>query len=124
MNITGQAKVGGVQNLVGAGVVQDGLGVNAGLVGEGAEASDRVVERRVDLYGLGNHIFNLVEELVKAQIRIIPLTHLLYHVEFVLALDVVWAGNNHPRHESTKRSNTVTLSNPKHTGIDMGCTCL
>ena len=60
MHVARQAEIGGVENLVCAGVVEDGLGVDAGLVGEGAEARDGVVERRVDLDSLGDHILNLV----------------------------------------------------------------
>jgi hypothetical protein len=54
VDVARQAKVGRVENLVCAGVVEDGLGVDASLVGEGAEARDGVVERRVDLDSLGN----------------------------------------------------------------------
>lgn len=59
MDVARQAKVRGVENLVCRGVIQDGLGVDAGLVGEGAEAGDGVVEGRVDLDGLGDQILNL-----------------------------------------------------------------
>ncbi len=61
MDVAGQTEVCGVENLVCAGVVEDGLGVDASLVGEGAEAGDGVVEGRVDLDSLGNHVLNLQE---------------------------------------------------------------
>lgn len=59
VDVARQTKVGGVQNLICAGVVEDGLGVDTGLVGEGTETGDRVVERSIDLDGLGNHVLNL-----------------------------------------------------------------
>jgi hypothetical protein len=59
VDVTGQAKVGRVENLVCAGVVEDGLGVDAGLVSESAEAGDGVVKGRVDLDSLGHHILDL-----------------------------------------------------------------
>lgn len=59
VDVAGEAKVLGVENLVGRGVVEDGLGVDTGLVGEGAEAGDGVVEGSVDLDGLGDEILNL-----------------------------------------------------------------
>jgi hypothetical protein len=45
-DVAGHAKVGGVENLVSARVGEDGLGVDTGLVGEGAEAGDVVVATR------------------------------------------------------------------------------
>src|SRR4051794_12306851 len=48
VDVAGQPKVGGVKNLVCARVVENRLGVNAGLVGEGAETGDGVVEGGVD----------------------------------------------------------------------------
>lgn len=77
MDVAGQTEIGGVENLVCAGVVEDGLGVDAGLVGEGAEAGDGVVEGGVDLDSLGNHILDL--DKVSGVLRLIsemPLTSL------------------------------------------------
>ncbi len=51
MHVACHAKVGRVDDLVRARVVEDGLGVDPGLVREGAEARDGVVEGRVDLDG-------------------------------------------------------------------------
>ena len=59
VDVAGQAEVGRVEDLVGARVVQDGLGVDAGLVSEGAEAGDGVVEGCVDLHGLGDQVLDL-----------------------------------------------------------------
>ena len=61
VNVAVHAKVGGVDDLVGGRLVEDGLGVDAGLVGEGAEAGDGVVEGDVDLHRLGDHVLNLLE---------------------------------------------------------------
>jgi len=60
VDVTCQAEVCGVEDLVCAGVVEDRLGVDAGLVGKGTEPSDGVVEGGVDLHGLGYHILNLL----------------------------------------------------------------
>ena len=60
MHIAGQAEVSRVDDLVCARVVENGLGVDACLVCEGTEARDGVVERRVDLDGFGDEIFDLL----------------------------------------------------------------
>lgn len=61
VDVSAHAEIRGVNDFVGAGLVQNGLGVDAGLVSEGTEAGDGVVERDVDLDGLGDEIFNLLE---------------------------------------------------------------
>ena len=81
VDVSRHAKVFRVDDLVGAGVVEDGLGVNTGLVGEGTETGDVVVERNVDLDGLGNEVLDVLELL-----------------QPVLALDVVAVGNHHTGH--------------------------
>lgn len=83
------------------------LGVDTSLVSEGTETSHGVVEGNVDLDCLGNKILNDLELL-----------------KVVARLDVVGGGNNHARHETTKRSNTVTLTNTENRGIDMSGTSL
>ena len=60
MHVACQAKVGRVDDLVGAGVVEDGLGVDTSLVGEGTEAGDGVVEGGVDLDGFSHQVLELV----------------------------------------------------------------
>jgi hypothetical protein len=60
MNISGHAEVGRIDDFICAWVVQDGLGMDASLVGEGAETGNRVVKWCVDLNSLGNHILNLL----------------------------------------------------------------
>ena len=88
-NISGETKVFRLENLIGRGVVQDGLGVDTGLVGERtittecifksgkvekqteSNLRDRVHERNVDLDGLSNQVFDFTE-----------------HSKVVLALDV------------------------------------
>lgn len=59
--------------------------MDAGLVGEGAEARDRVVERDRDLDGLGDEVLELAE-----------------HGEVVLALDVLGVDDVHASDEATK----------------------
>lgn len=107
VDVAGHAEVGGVDDLVGGGVVEDGLGVDTGLVGEGTETSDVVVEGDVDLDGLGDELLNVLEL-----------------VELVLAHDVVAVGDDHAGHQATKRGDTVTLTNTEHGGVDVGRTSL
>ena len=85
VDVSAHAKVGRIDDLVGAGHIQDGLGVDAGLVGEGAEACDGVVERHVDLHGLGHHIFDLLEL-----------------VQLVLGRDIVVVLDDHASEQPTK----------------------
>ena len=59
MDVARQAKVRRVEDLVCARVIYNGLCMHACFMGEGAEASDGVVERRVNLHSLSNHILNL-----------------------------------------------------------------
>lgn len=107
VDVAGKTEVGRVENLVGAGVVEDGLGVDTSLVGEGAETSDGVVEGSVDLNSLGDQILKLLEL-----------------VELVLALDVVGAGDDHASHQATERGDTVTLADTENRGVDVGGTSL
>lgn len=100
MHISGQTEIGGVDNLVSRGVLENSLGVDTGLVGEGAETGDVVVEGDVDFDGLGDKVFEVTELL-----------------KLVLALDVLGGGNNHASHEATKRSNTVSLTNTENRSI-------
>jgi hypothetical protein len=39
-HVAGHSEIGGVEDLVGGGVVEDGFGVDPGFVGEGAVAGD------------------------------------------------------------------------------------
>jgi hypothetical protein len=68
--------------------------VDACLVGKGTETRNVVVEGDIDLYRLGNHVFNLLE-----------------HVELIFALDVVWVGDNHACHETAQGGDAVALAN-------------
>ena len=97
MHVSGQAEVGRVKNLVSRGIIEDGLGVDAGLVGEGAEARDGVVEGCVDLDGLSNEILELLDL-----------------SQLILALDVVRACDQHASQEAAKRSDAVALSDWEH----------
>lgn len=85
--------VGRVNDLVGRGVGENGLGVDTGLVGEGGETGDVVVEGNVDLDRVGDQVLNGLEL-----------------VQVVLALDVVAVGDDHAGHETAKRGDTVTLT--------------
>ena len=105
-----QAKVGGVENLVCAGVVEDRLGVDASLVSEGAETGDGVVERSVDLDSLGNHILNL--EGSAGPVKDAEcVTDLLEHVQLVLALDIVGGAHDHAGKKTAEGRDTVALTN-------------
>lgn len=103
VNVSRHAEIGGVDNLVGARVVQDGLGVDTGLVGEGTETGDVVVEGNVDLDGFGHEILNLLELM-----------------ELVLALDIVAIGGHHTGHQTTERRDAVSLANTEDGGVDVG----
>jgi hypothetical protein len=107
VDVTSQTEIGRVENLVGAGVVEDGLGVDAGLVGEGTETRDGVVEGSVDLDGLGHQILNLLD-----------------HVKLVLALNVVGGRHHHSGQETAKRGDAIALTDTQHTSVDMSRTSL
>ena len=110
VDVARQAKVGGVENLVCAGIVENGLGVDAGLVGEGAEARDGVVEGRVDLDGLGNHILDLKWSASPVKDGVC-VTDLLEHVQLVLALDIVGGAHDHAGKKTAEGRDTVALTN-------------
>lgn len=111
-DVSGHPEVGRVEDLVGGGVGKDGLGVDTGLVGEGTETSNVVVadnrlsaskpwtriavnlQRNLNLNGLGNEVFKLSK-----------------HREVVLSLDVLRVGNHHSGDETTKRGDTISLTN-------------
>lgn len=59
MNISGETEIGRVDDLVGAWVRKDSLGVDTSLVGEGTETGDVVVEGDVDLNGLSNEVLKI-----------------------------------------------------------------
>lgn len=106
-NVASQTEIFGLEDLVCAGVVEDGLGVNTGLVGEGTVASNGVHEGDVDLDSLGDQVLDLSE-----------------HGEVVLGLDILRVGGVEARNETTKRGDTNTLTNTKNGGIDVGRTSL
>jgi hypothetical protein len=107
MDISGDAEVRGVDDLVSARVVKDSLGVDTGFVGESAESGDVVVEGNVDLDSLGNQVLKILEL-----------------VKLVLALDVLGVGDDHAGHESTERSDSVSLTDSENAGVDVGSTSL
>ena len=107
VDVSRHAEISWVDDLVGRRVVQNGLGVDTGLVGEGAKTGDVVVEWNVDLDSLGNQLLNILQLL-----------------KLVLALDIVTVGDNHAGHESSEWGDTVALSNTENRGIDVGGTSL
>lgn len=107
VDIASDTEVGWVDNLVCARVVENGLGVDTGLVGEGAETGDVVVEWNVDLHSLGDQVLKILQL-----------------VELVLAQDIVTVGNDHAGHKTSKRSDTIALANTKDASVDMRSTGL
>lgn len=107
VDVSGETKVCRVDDLVCRGVVEDGLGVDASLVRERAEAGDGVVEGDVDLNSLGHQILNLLD-----------------HAELVLALDVFRARDHHAGHQGAEGADAVSLADAEHTGVDVRGTCL
>jgi len=109
VDVAGQAEVRRVENLVRAGVVKDGLGVDTGLVGEGAETGDGVVEGSVDSNGLGDHVLNLFHTLLETELGFAKMllggfrpAYLLDHVKLVLALGVLRGADRHAGKETTE----------------------
>jgi len=74
-HVSGETKVFGLEDFVGAWVVEDGFGVDAGLVRERAVASDGVAEGDSDFDGLSDQVLDLAK-----------------HREVVLGLDVFRVG--------------------------------
>ena len=66
MDVSGDSEIGRIDDLIGAWVGQDGFGMDSGLVGEGAETGDVVVERNIDLDGFCNKVFKVTELLTWA----------------------------------------------------------
>ena len=58
MNVTGQAEIFWLENLVGRWVGKNGLGVNTSLVGESAETGNVVVEGNGNLYSVGDEVLD------------------------------------------------------------------
>ena len=77
MDVTRQTEVCRIKNLVCARVVENGFGVNSGFVSEGAKARDGVIEWRVNLHSLCNHIFNLKKSVCDQYIVFTNLTSLI-----------------------------------------------
>lgn len=101
-HVSGHAEIVRVEDLVRGRVGEDRLGVDTGLVGEGAETSNVVVERDGNLDSVGDQVFNLSE-----------------HVQIVLALDVLRVGDHHSSDKTTERGNTVSLSDTEDRGINV-----
>lgn len=101
VDVSGQTEIGGVENLVGGGVGKDGLGVDTGLVGEGTETSDGVVEGDVDLDGISDKVLE-VSQLV----------------QLVLGENVVSVSSDHSSHQTSERGDTVSLTDSENGDID------
>ncbi|KAH3671919.1 hypothetical protein OGAPHI_000105 [Ogataea philodendri] len=101
VDVSGQAEIRWVQDLVGGWVGQDGLGMDTGLVGEGAETGDWVVERNVHLNSLCNQVLQISQ-----------------FVQLVLGHDVLSVCSNHSGHQTSQRSDTVSLSNTKQRNVN------
>ena len=67
VDVSRHAKVRRGDDLVCGGVVEDSLGVDTSLVGEGTETGDVVVEGNVDLDHLGNKLLDFLELLDAVQ---------------------------------------------------------
>lgn len=106
-DIAGETEVLRLEDLVGGGVVEDGLGVDTSLVGEGAVTGDGVHEGNVDLDGLRDQVLDLAE-----------------HGEVVLALHVVGVRSVQARDETAERGDTDTLADTKDGSVDVGGTGL
>ena len=85
------------------GVVENGLGVNAGLVREGGVAGDVVVEGHVDADQLGHHVLDL------AQQRQIVALRMPFGIVGIHAGD-----------EAAQRRDAVALADAEHGGVDVG----
>lgn len=107
VDIASDTEVGRVDDLVCARVVENSLGVDTSLVGEGAETSDVVVEGNVDLDSLGDQVLEILQL-----------------VELVLAQDIVTVGDDHAGHETSERSDTIALANTEDASVDMRSTGL
>ena len=110
-DVAGETEVLRLEDLVGGGVVEDGLGVNTGLVGEGTvtpeddvrllarntprhNLRDGVHERHVDFDGLGNKVLDFTE----------------YEEIVLLELDIVWFGGTQAGNKASKRSDADTFT--------------
>ena len=61
MDISTHTEVRWVDNFVGRWIVENGFSMDPGFMSEGAEASDGVVERDVDFYGLANEVLDIFQ---------------------------------------------------------------
>jgi hypothetical protein len=130
-DVSAHTKVLGLQDLVRRRVGKDSLGVNTSLVGEGTESGNVVVavpqandpdqpihspdtvspeswynlQGNGNLNGLGDQVLDLSQ-----------------HGQVVLGLDVLRVGDHHPRDQSTKGGDSVSLTDTQDRGIDVSST--
>ena len=77
--------------------------MNAGLVGEGTEARDRVVERNVDLHCLSDVVLNLQKTSAAGLVHPGQVsTNFLQLLQLILASDVLAAADDHAGQETTE----------------------
>ena len=103
MDVSVDAEVGGIDDFVRRRVGEDGFGVDASFVGEGAEAGDGVVEGDVDGHGFRDKLFDLLDLL-----------------ELVLADDIVAVGGDHARHQAAEGGDAVALADAEDGSVDVG----
>jgi len=93
-NVARETKVLGLEDFVRARVIQNGFGVDSGLVRECAIASNRVVERNGNLDSIGNEILYLTQ-----------------HRKVILGFDVFRIRGIEARNECPQWSDTNTFTN-------------
>lgn len=96
-NITRHSKIFRLQNFVGAGVVENGFGVNSSFVSECGISGDVIVEGNLHGNSIGNQILNIAQ-----------------HVQFILFLHIIAIRGIKARDKSTKRRDAVSFSNSKN----------
>ncbi|RUS27704.1 hypothetical protein BC938DRAFT_482861 [Jimgerdemannia flammicorona] len=96
-DVTCHTEVFRFEDLVGGGIVEDGLGMDAGFMGEGAIARDVVVEGNLHVHGLGNEVLHIADR-----------------VQVILVHHVIFITNVHARQEATQGGDAVALANAQN----------
>ena len=102
VDVAAETEVAWVENLVGARVVENRLGVDAGLVRERGEAGDVVIERHVHVNQAGHVVVDLAQQR-----------------QVVLGAHRLGVVRVHARDQPAQRRDAVALADPKHGGIDV-----
>ncbi|EEQ40972.1 homocitrate synthase, mitochondrial precursor [Clavispora lusitaniae ATCC 42720] len=101
MDVSGQAKVGWIQNLIRRRIGQDSLGMDTSLVGEGTETGDGVVEWDVHSNSISHQVLQVTQL-----------------VQLVLGQDIVTVSRDHTGHQGTQRRDTVSLTNAQNGNVN------